>query len=108
MTTTWEEVAKGLESETETGQAARAAKAVMPRDEVIKILLGNGVRKARAAVYADAYLEYQTATANIVEYGMIVKHPRTGNPIENPYLAIRDRAEKKLSRMQYWNSSGLW
>lgn len=107
MTTAWDEVAKHLESDLEAGQRA-AVKVIMPRDKVIKILLGNGVGEAKATVYTDAYLEYQIATANIAEYGMIVKHPRTGNPIENPYLAIRDRAEKKLSRMQYLNSRGLW
>ena len=78
------------------------------RDEVIEVLVKQGAKRDRAAIYADCYLEYQTATANIAEYGVVVKHPRTGNPIENPYLGIRDRAEKKLSRMQNINTTGLW
>lgn len=79
------------------------------REEVIAVLLKNGCKSVdRATIYADVYLEYQTATANIAEYGLIVKHPRTGNPIENPYLSIRDGAEKKLSRMQNIKADGLW
>ena len=81
---------------------------MMTRDEVIETLLKNGAKLDRATIYADVYLEYQTSTANILEYGVIVKHPRTGNPVENPYLAIRDRAEKKLARMRDLNTKGLW
>lgn len=81
---------------------------MMTREEVIAVLLKNNVKPDRATIYADCYLEYQRATANVEEYGVVVKHPRTGNPIENPYLAIRDRAEKKLYRMQNINAKGLW
>ena len=80
----------------------------MTRDEVIAVLLKNGAKLDRATIYADVFLEYQLATQNIAEYGLIVKHPRTGNPVENPYLSIRDGAEKKLSRMQNVKSDGLW
>ena len=47
---------------------------------------------ADVTMYADAFLEYQAAQANIAEHGSIVFHPRTGAPIENPYLVVRDRA----------------
>lgn len=80
----------------------------MTRDEVIEVLRKNKVHQDMAVQYADIYLEYQTATANIAEYGLIVQHPRTGNPIENPYLRIRDRAEKKLARMRNIKADGLW
>ena len=81
---------------------------MITREEVIKILLKNGVSPDRASMYADVYLEYQTATVNIAEYGVMVKHPRTGNPVVNPYLAIRDRAQKKLAKMFNVNAKGLW
>lgn len=80
----------------------------MTRDEVIAVLLKNGVKLDRATIYADCYLEYQQASTNITEYGLMVKHPRTGNPVVNPYLAIRDRAQKKLAKMWNVNSKGLW
>lgn len=80
----------------------------MTRDEVIEVLLKNRVHQDMAVQYADVYLEYMKSTENIAEYGLIVQHPRTGNPIENPYLRIRDRAEKKLARMRNIKADGLW
>ena len=45
---------------------------------------------------------------NIDEHGIIVSHPRTANPIENPFLAIRDRAAKKLDGMRKVKADFLW
>ncbi len=81
---------------------------VRTKDEVIEALVKQGARRDRAVQYADAYLEYQEASRNIDEHGAIVNHPRTGNPIDNPYLAIRDRALKKLQSMRGINCEGLW
>ncbi len=81
---------------------------VKTKDEVIEALVRQGARRDRAVLYADCYLEYQEATRNIDEHGTIVQHPRTGNPVENPYLAIRDRALKKLMVMKGVNAEGLW
>ena len=80
----------------------------MTRDEVIAVLLKNGAKLDRATIYADVFLEYQLATQNIAEYGLIVKHPRTGNPVTNPYLVIRDSAQKKLAKMGNVKADGLW
>lgn len=48
---------------------------------------------------AEAFVEYRTAQANISEHGTIVFHPRTGAPIENPYLKIRDRARDSVLKL---------
>jgi len=56
----------------------------------------EGVRKDVAQFYTDAYLEYREASKNIDEHGAMVLHPRTSNPIENPYLKVRDRAFLRL------------
>ena len=88
----------------------------MTREDVIAVLLANDkgppdilrLTRAEAALYADCYLEYQTATANIAEHGLIVQRPRTGNPIENPYKKVRDDAHRKLAHMQNLDTSGLW
>lgn len=74
----------------------------------MELLARRGARSDRVQFYADAYLEYTEATHNIDEHGTIVQHPRTGNPIENPYLAIRDRALRKLRSIKGINSEGLW
>jgi hypothetical protein len=39
---------------------------------------------------------------------VIVTHPRNGNPIENPYLAIRDRAARKLEALKRVPADFLW
>ena len=56
----------------------------------------RGVSLGDATIYADAFLAYQTAQANILEHGEIVAHPRTGAPIDNPYCATRARAAKAM------------
>lgn len=62
---------------------------------------------ARVQIYADALADYRQAQANIAEYGTIVHHPRTGAPITNPYLAIRDRAADRLLKLDL-KATGLW
>jgi phage terminase small subunit len=64
---------------------------------------------AKAAVletYVDALATYREAQANIATNGAIVFHPRTGAPIENPYLAVRDRATRVLVAARLTTS--LW
>jgi phage terminase small subunit len=80
----------------------------MTKAEVIAALVERGVSRDRATLYADAYCEYREASANIEEHGVIVLHPRTANPVENPYLAIRDRAAAKLAAMRKIPADFLW
>ncbi len=51
-------------------------------------------------MYADLRVEYVEAQANILEHGSIVMHPRTGSPIPNPYLIVRDAAGLAMRKMQ--------
>jgi phage terminase small subunit len=80
----------------------------MTKAEIVAGLVARGATKDRATFYADAYLEYREASANIEEHGVIVQHPRTANPVENPYLVIRDRAAKKLDAMRRVKADFLW
>lgn len=48
--------------------------------------------------YADLFCAYQEAQTNIDAFGNVVAHPRTGAPLENPYVKIRDNAAKALRR----------
>ena len=82
--------------------------AKMTKEEIIAELVERGTSKDRATFYADAYLEYTEASENIDANGIIVQHPRTANPIENPYLAIRDRAARKLDAMRRVKADFLW
>ncbi len=99
-------------SRTPTDQAAGPG-SVRPISNAMPIGIGLS-RDSRTPIegrgwpYADAYMEYQEATENITRNGTIVAHPRTANPIENPYLKIRDRAAAKLAGMKYIKADFLW
>jgi phage terminase small subunit len=80
----------------------------MTRQEVIEALLAHKVKPDRATMYADAFMEYQEASENIAKNGVIVAHPRTGAPMQNPYVRIRDGALKKLSGMRDVPAAYLW
>jgi hypothetical protein len=78
------------------------------KSEVIQLLIDEGIRIDLANQYADVFKEYIEATQNIDKNGIVVLHPRTANPIENPYLVIRDRALKKLQAMETVQCDQLW
>jgi len=58
--------------------------------------------------YATAFLEYEEADNNIREHGTIVFHPRSGAPIQNPYLAIRADAQKRMQKERMVKGDALW
>jgi len=59
-----------------------------------------GRRVVDLRVFADALEVYKEASANVRENGAIVMHPRTGAPIENPYLMIETAAGAVLAKMR--------
>jgi phage terminase small subunit len=56
-------------------------------------------------VFADTLGVYAEASKNVREKGAIVLHPRTGAPIENPYLKIQSANGILLAKMKVINSS---
>lgn len=58
-------------------------------------------------LYVDAFLDFQEAEANIRAHGVIVAHPRTGAPIENPYLRTKAAAVRALQRFRL-RTECLW
>jgi hypothetical protein len=67
------------------------------REEVVEALTSRGVPKDRAVQYADAAVDYWAASENIAKNGTVVAHPRTGQPLQNPYVGIRADALKRLA-----------
>jgi hypothetical protein len=57
-------------------------------------------RQVDLRVFADALRAYVHASENIREHGSIVQHPRTGAPIENPYLKVAKQTGDVLARMR--------
>ena len=74
---------------------------VTNRDSIIATLRKSNpaARLDKLVMYADAAMEYNAAQANIAEHGAIVFHPRTGAPIDNPYLRVRNTAAATMLKI---------
>ena len=61
-------------------------------------------------MYATAFAEWSIATENISAQGTIVAHPRTGAPLDNPYLKVRGVAMTTMRRLKrsVGNTNTLW
>lgn len=79
-------------------------------EAVIKVLVKDNPRAGTDVVriYAAALRDYKTAEANIAEHGTIVFHPRTGAPIENPYLKVRAGAQAAMLRCKLRRVERAW
>lgn len=76
-----------------------AEKDKLNRHAVLACLMKGNNRADKASLYADSFVEYQEAQANIRENGSIVSDPRTGAPVVNPYLTVRDKAFARLEAL---------
>ena len=56
-------------------------------------------------LFANALRTYHEATQNILKNGAVVAHPRTGAPIENPYLKVATQTGAVLAKMEYIRSA---
>jgi len=54
---------------------------------------------ADMTMYTDYFFDYQEASENISKNGTIVAHPRTGSPIENPYVKIKATCVAQLLKI---------
>jgi phage terminase small subunit len=81
----------------------------MTRGKIIGWLLRDNPRAARSDIemYADLLLDYQAAQSNIDAHGAIVFHPKTGAPIDNPYLRVRAAATATMRKIRL-DTSALW
>lgn len=70
----------------------------MDKIEILKILTeaNRGKSPLEIEIVATALQQYLYAKKNIEDNGTIVFHPRTGAPIENPYLKIYASALKTI------------
>ena len=80
----------------------------MTREQAVAALCEKKVKRDLAVQYVDAWMEYREASANIEKNGVLVTHPRTGTPMVNPYLGVRDGALKKLQSMRSVPAAVLW
>lgn len=59
-------------------------------------------------IYADALRIYAQAAANVAEYGAVCAHPKTGAPVENPYLKIQAAQGAVLAKFPRMNVARVW
>ena len=52
-------------------------------------------------IYLDMESSYINAQNNIKEFGEVTSHPRTGEPMANPYLSVREKASKQMIAIQH-------
>lgn len=73
----------------------------MNRAEVIGILKRDNphARSDDVSMYADCFMDYKEAADNISKNGNIVAHPRTGSPIDNPYIKVKSAAMNQLRKI---------
>lgn len=73
----------------------------MTREEILQTLKNENPRGSHAdmTMYADYFFDYQEAQENITKNGTIVAHPRTGSPIENPYVKIKATCVAQLMKI---------
>jgi len=78
--------------------------------QIVATLIADNPRAKLADVnlYAESFLQWQEATANIRTNGAICAHPRTGQPIPNPYLVVQTAALKNLRGFARLKTDALW
>ena len=58
------------------------------------------VQQVELQVFVDNLLVYREARANVKKNGSIVLHPRTSQPIENPFLKVQAQTGQIVSKMR--------
>lgn len=69
--------------------------------------LNPAMGRDKLTIYVDAMIQYREATENIEKNGAICVHPRTGAPLENPYLKVRASAAATLAKFRI-RTGDLW
>lgn len=74
----------------------------MDRRKAEEILLRDNPRAPQqvVAMYASAFATWWEAEENVRKNGAICAHPRTGAPLENPYLKVREAAQRSLAAIK--------
>lgn len=82
----------------------------MTKEEQISSLAADNPRAPREVldVYVTALAEYRAADANIAELGTVVAHPRTGAPIDNPMMRVRDAALRRMRACKLRRTDSVW
>ena len=80
-------------------------------EQAIYAILKDANQRAPETVlrlFASEFVLFAKSAANIKKFGAIVQHPKTGAPMDNPYLAVRDKSQARLAKMAGLESAKVW
>jgi P27 family predicted phage terminase small subunit len=66
--------------------------------ELIKLGLLTSVDRAALAAYCAAYSRWAEAELSVQKYGAVIKSPKSGYPIQNPYVGIANTAMDQMRK----------
>jgi len=79
--------------------------------DVIEVLRRSNPTAPKQSIqmYAQSFVEYLDAESNIVKNGTVCAHPRTGQPMSNPYCAIKSHAMADMGKLlKQLDTNPLW
>lgn len=81
----------------------------MTKPEIIALLREQNPTRhdVDLVVYAEAYIEHDAAQAKVEKLGSIVINEKTKMPVDNPYIAVRDRTARTMMDLRL-RTGNLW
>lgn len=81
----------------------------MTKPEIIALLREQNPTRhdVDLVVYAEAYIEHEAAQAKVEKLGSIVINEKTKMPVDNPYIAVRDRTARTMMDLKL-RTGRLW
>lgn len=68
-----------------------------------KLLDGMGILciedSSAIALYCETWSRYRDAQAKLAKYGTCIVAPKSGMPMQSPYLAIANKAQEQMTRL---------
>ena len=84
---------------------------MITKAEVVEVLRrSNPAGKEQSVqMYAQSFMEYVEAVANVEANGTVCAHPRTGQPMDNPYCKVKAAAMSSMGKMlKQLDTDPLW